>query len=191
MRLIPAIPVPPDGKKLTEIVLPATEKQIMAALDSLGASGLDDTMSAILDGPLPGLRSEVFAGNEILLVNELAERIRDMSGKDLGILKSVMDARGFDTLDDVIELTGRTGEYIFEPEIRSFEQAAETELTAMLGEKGAELIMEHLNLYAYGKALLEQDNAVLTHYGRLQRGDGQPIHAMEQEPEIDGMEGPL
>ena len=189
LRLLPAIPVPPDRKKLVEIDLPATEKQIITALDALGASGLDDTMGAIVDGPLPGLRSEVSAGSEILLANELAERVKAMSGKDLGVLKAVMDARGFDTLDDVIELAGRTDEYIFEPGIRGVEQAAEAELNAMLGEKDAELITQHLNLYAYGKALLEQENAAITPYGRLQRRDGQPIQAMEQEPEMGGMEG--
>ena len=188
LGLLPAIPAPEDGKKTVEIDLPATEKQIMAALDMLGASGLDDTMSAILDGPLPGLKSEVFAGNEVLLINELAERIRDMSEKDLGVLKAVMEAAGFDTLDGLIELAGRTDEYIFEPDIRGVEQAAEAELNAMLGEKDAGLIMRHLNLYAYGKALLEQENAVVTPYGRLQRRDGQPIQAMEQEPGMGGME---
>ena len=189
LRLLPAIPAPPDRKKLVEISLPTSEKQIMSALDSLGASGLDDTMCAILDGPLPGMRSEIFAGNEILLVNELAGRLRDMSGKDLGVLKAVMEEVGFDTLDGVIELAGRTDEYIFEPDIRGVEQAAEAELNAILGEKDAGLIIQHLNLYAYGKALLEQENAAITPYGRLQRRDGQPIQAMEQEPEMGGMEG--
>ena len=189
LRLIPAFPAPTDGKKLVEIDLPATEKQIMAALDTLGAASLDNTVCAILDGPLPGLRSEIFAGSEILLVNELAERLQSMSGKDFGVLKAVMETVGFDTLDSVIELAGRTDEYIFEPGIRGVEQAAETELNAMLGEKDAKLIMEHLDLHAYGKALLEQENAVITPYGRLQRRDGQPIQAMEQEPEMGGMEG--
>ena len=35
LRLIPAIPAPTDGKKLVEISFPASEKQIMAALDTL------------------------------------------------------------------------------------------------------------------------------------------------------------
>ena len=189
LRLSPAFPAPPDGKKLVQVDLPTTENQIMAALDTLGASSLDDTVSAILDGPLPVLRSEVFAGNEILLVNELADRIRNMGDKELDILKAVMEEVGFDTLDNVIELAGRTDEYIFEPGIRSVEQAAEAELNAMLGEKDAGLITQHLNLYAYGKALLEQENAAITPYGRLERRDGQPIMAMEQESGMGGMEG--
>ena len=188
LRLIPAIPAPTDGKKLAEISLPASEKRIIAVLDSLGAAGLDDTMGAILDGPLPSLRSEVFVGSEILLVNELAERLQSMSDMELGVLKAVMEEVGFDTLDGVIELAGRTDEYIFEPGIRGVEQAAEAELNAMLGEKDAEMIMRHLNLYAYGKDLLEQENAAITPYGRLQRRDGQPIQAMEQEPGMGGME---
>ena len=187
LRLIPAIPATTDGKKLVEISLPATDEQILIALDMLGASGLNDTMGAILDGPLPGLRSEVFVGSEVLLANELAERIRGMGDQELGVLKAVMGTVGFDTLDGVIELTGLTDEYIFEPNIRGVEQAAEAELNAMLGEKDAELITQHLNLYAYGKALLEQENDAITPYGRLERRDGQPIQAME--PEMGGMEG--
>ena len=49
--------------------------------------------------------------------------------------------------------------------------------------------IQHLNLYADGVALLEQENAAITPYGRLQRRDSQPIQAMEQEPEMGGMEG--
>ena len=189
LRLIPAIPAPTDGKKLVEISLPATDEQILTALDMLGASGLNDTMGAILDGPLPGLRSEVFVGSEILLANELAERIRGMSDQELGVLKAVMGVAGFDTLDDVIELAGRTDEYSFDPGIRSVEQAAEAELNAMLGEKDAGLVIQHVNLFSFGKALLEQHNTAVTPYGRLQRRDGQPIQAMEQEPGMGGMEG--
>ena len=36
--------------------------------------------------------------------------------------------------------------------------------------------------------MLEQRNAVVTSYGRLEREDGQPIQAMEQEPGMSGME---
>ena len=43
-----------------------------------------------------------------MLATELAERIRDMGDKELGVLKAVMDEVGFDTLDGVIELAGRT-----------------------------------------------------------------------------------
>ena len=110
LRLLPAIPALPDRKKLVEIDLPASEKRIMAALNSLGDVSLDDTMGAVLDSPLPVLRSEVFAGSEILLANELAERIGDMDDKELGIFKAAMEEVGFDTLDGVIKLAGRTDE---------------------------------------------------------------------------------
>ena len=189
LRLIPAIPAPPEGKKAVEISLPTVEEQIFAALDTLGASGLDDTMSAILDGPLPMLKFQTFFGDDVLTANELAQRIQDMSGKELGILKAAMEARGCTTFAEALELAGQTGEYIFEPAIQGVEQAAEAELNAMLGEEDAELIMEHLDMHAYGIALLDQDNAILTHYGRLERRDGQPIQTMEQEPGMGGMEG--
>ena len=189
LRLTPALSDLPNGKKAVEISLPATEKQIMAALDTLGASGFDDTMAAVLDGALPLLKSRVFSGSEILPANELAERILNMSGQELGALKAAMEVLFCTTLDGAIELAGRTDEYIFEPGIRGVEQAAEAELNTMVGEKDTDLLKKHLNMYAYGKALLEQDNAAITSYGRLQRRDGQPIQAMEQEPGMGGMEG--
>ena len=189
LRLTPALSALPNGKKAVEISLPATEKQIMAALDTLGASGFDDTMAAVLDGALPLLKSRVFSGSEILPANELAERILNMSGQELSAFKAAMEVLFCTTLDGAIELAGRTDEYIFEPGIRGVEQAAEAELNAMLGEKDTDLIIRHLNLYGYGKALLEQENAAITPYGWLERKDGQPIQAMEQEPGMSGMEG--
>ena len=189
LRLLPAIPVPQNGKKLVEISLPTSEEQIKAALDTLGASGTDETMAAVRDGALPLLKFRIISGNELLAANELAERVRNMSENELGALKAVMETVCCTTMDGAIELAGQTGEYIFAPNIRGFEQAAVTELNAMVGRQDADLIMEHLNLYAYGKALLEQENAAITPYGRLQRGDGQPIQTMEHEPKMGGMEG--
>ena len=189
LGMIPAIPVPPNKKKTVEISLPAHDAQIEEALEAVGACSLGDTMSTILDGPLPSLSSLILLGNDINTADDLAEQIQDMSVKELGVLKAVMEVIGPVTLDGAMELASQSGEYIFESDIRGVEQAAEAELNAMLGEKDADLIMRHLNLYAYGKALLEQENAAITTYGRLQRRDGQPIQAMEQESGMGGMEG--
>lgn len=180
--------LPPAGEKTVEISFPATNEQIKSALNTLGVPVFDSgTMCDILDGSLPALRSRTFFENDILTVNELAGLIRDMSENDLGTLKAAMEVFGITNLNGVMELAGQTGEYIFEPGIRGVEQAAEAELNAMLGEKDAGLIKQHLNLYAYGKALLEQENAAVTSYGRLQRRDGQPLQTMEQEPGMGGM----
>ena len=182
--------LPPAGKKTVEISFPATDEQIKSALNTLGVPVFDSgTMCDILDGSLPALRSRTFFEKDILTVNKLAGLIRDMSENDLGTLKAAMEVFGITKLNGVMELAGQTGEYIFEPGIRGVEQAAEAELNAMLGEKDADLIIRHLNLYGYGKALLEQENAAITPYGRLERKDGQPIQAMEQEPGMGGMEG--
>ena len=189
LRLLPAIPVPQNGKKLVEISLPTSEEQIKAALNTLGATSSDETMAAVRDGALPLLKFRIIAGNELLAANELAERVRNMSKSELGALKAVMEAVCCTTMEGAIELAGRIDEYSFDPSIRSIEQAAEVELNAVLSEKDAELLIQHLNLYAYGNALLEQENAAVTHYGQLQRRDGQPIQAMEQEPKMGGMEG--
>ena len=53
----------------------------------------------------------------------------------------------------------------------------------MLSSADRDLILKHINLYAYGKELLEQDAAVISTCGLIERKDNQPILSQaQQEP---------
>ena len=45
----------------------------------------------------------------------------------------------------------------------------------------AELLLPHVNLFAYGNEIIKDDNAALTSYGLLHREDYQPMQTPVQE----------
>jgi hypothetical protein len=66
-------------------------------------------------------------------------------------------------------------DYILTPSLRTPEDVARDDLRGIVNEIDAELLTKHLNLYAYGRALMEQQNTLFTDYGLIGRRDGQPI----------------
>ena len=65
---------------------------------------------------------------------------------------------------------------------------AKGELSAILCDPEAEMIIPHLNLNLYGQALIQKSGGMLTAYGMIERADGQPIQRMEESPKQGGME---
>ena len=54
----------------------------------------------------------------------------------------------------------------------------------MTDDHAAELLLSHVNLYAYGCDLIREDNAALTSYGLLHREDYEPmLSPMQQKQE--------
>lgn len=53
------------------------------------------------------------------------------------------------------------------------------EIRCALTEDEAEMLMKHVDLYGYGKDVMEHYNYVLTNYGLVSRRDGQPVQAQE------------
>ena len=57
-----------------------------------------------------------------------------------------------------------------------------------MAESDVKLLLPHVNLYAYGEALMQHQHTALTEYGLIERQDGQPIQSMEKQPSQGGME---
>ena len=106
--------------------------------------------------------------------------------------KALQEATECTGLDQLMELTDQVDDYFFEPDKRSVEDVAMDDLQCTVGGEDSELMAKYMNLTGYGKALLERENGVVTHYGMLERKDGQPIQTQaeqeEQEPSQGGME---
>ena len=88
------------------------------------------------------------------------------------------------------QMGGMTLGYLLSPEMRTFEETAEYDLRFCLGDEAAEVLLPHVNLYQYGRALQEREQFALTDYGRVQRVDCQPLMAENQkeQPTMGGME---
>ena len=72
--------------------------------------------------------------------------------------------------------------YMLSEDIRNPEDMGRWTLDFMLSDEDRNLILKHINLYAYGKELLEQTpSAAMSPYGLVDRTDGQSILAQVQQ----------
>ena len=59
------------------------------------------------------------------------------------------------------------------------EEVAAEELRFTVDERSLSTLKKHVNLFNYGKDLIQESNASLTPYGLVQRRDGQPMQSIE------------
>ena len=79
-------------------------------------------------------------------------------------------------------------QYTFSPQYSSPVEVARGELPTILSSDDLAQIIPHLNLYQYGQTLIQHCGGMLTDYGLIRRNDGQPIQAIEQQPQQGRME---
>ena len=82
-------------------------------------------------------------------------------------LKALLEQFEVQDIGTAILLAERMDEYILTPEISSPQETAIEQLHFMTDDHSVELLISHVNLYAYGCDLIKEDNAVLSPYGLL------------------------
>jgi hypothetical protein len=80
-------------------------------------------------------------------------------------------------LEDAAVLAEHLDEYLFDEKVTGLRDLALAEINSMMDEDGAALLARYVDLTGYGKAVLENDCAVITPYGHLERKDHQPVQA--------------
>ena len=89
----------------------------------------------------------------------------------------------------MIDLAGQLDQYILERNHQTYEDIALSDLRVIAGEPALELLVPHVNLDGYGRAVVEKMNLILSSYGAVSRGDGQPIQTFDSDgPQQGGME---
>ena len=172
--------------------LPAKESEIESIPQVLGEPDWLDLTWRCLDCRVPAL-AECFSGSEedIGFLNHLARRLADMEPKTLTAYKALLEVSDCKSLRRANRLMDALDQYIFSPQFSSPLEVAKGELAAILCEEEAKYIIPHLNLYQYGQTLIQRYGGVLTDYGLIERADGQPIHAMENQTQQGGMEAQI
>ena len=74
-----------------------------------------------------------------------------------------------------MQLVEHLEDYNLTPKLSSPQETAIDQLHFMTDEHSVELLLPHVNLYAYGCDIIREDNAVLSPYGLLHRADYQPM----------------
>ena len=165
------------GNRTTELDLPASEEALAAAQEQLGTLNWENTVVLNYDGILPNAAFFADLPSELEAFNEFAKAVQDIPfpEKQPPKLKALLKQFEVQDIETAIGLTEHLDDYVLTPEISSPQETAIDQLHFMTDDHSVELLISHVNLYAYGCDLVREDNAVLSPYGLLHRADYQPM----------------
>lgn len=171
-----------DARTVT-LNLPAAEAELLDAQEQLGVEGWEGAAVIDYDGIIPYVADFTDLPMELDEFNVLAAAVRDMPSpeKQLPKLKALLKQFEVQDIATAISLTECLDDYVLTPEISSPQETAIDQLHFMTDDHSVELLISHVNLYAYGCDLIREDNAVLSPYGLLHRADYQPMLSPMQE----------
>ena len=171
-----------DARTVT-LNLPAAEAELLDAQEQLGVEGWEGVAVIDYDGIIPYVADFTDLPMELDEFNVLAAAVRDMPSpeKQLPKLKALLKQFEVQDIATAISLTECLDDYVLTPEISSPQETAIDQLHFMTDDHSVELLISHVNLYAYGCDLIREDNAVLSPYGLLHRADYQPMLSPMQE----------
>ena len=165
-----------DDRTVT-LILPAAEAELLDAQAQLGTEGWEGVAVIDYDGIIPYAAEFTDLPMELDEFNVLAAAVRDMPSpeKQLPKLKALLKQFEVQDIETAMGLTEHLDDYVLTPEISSPQETAIDQLHFMTDDHSVELLISHVNLYAYGCDLVREDNAVLSPYGLLHRADYQPM----------------
>ena len=171
------------GNRTAVLDLPASEEALAAAQEQLGTLNWENTVVLDYDGILPNAAFFADLPSELETFNEFAKTVQDVPfpEKQLPKLKALLKQFEVQDIETAIGLTEHLDDYVLTPEISSPQETAIDQLHFMTDDHSVELLISHVNLYAYGCDLIREDNAVLSPYGLLHRADYQPMLSPMQE----------
>ena len=165
-----------DARTVT-LDLPAAEAELLDAQEQLGAEGWEGVTVIDYDGIIPYAAEFTDLPMELKEFKVLAAAVRDIPfpEKQLPKLKALLKQFEVQDIETAMGLTEHLDDYVLTPEISSPQETAIDQLHFMTDDHSVELLLSHVNLYAYGCDLIREDNAVLSPYGLLHRADYQPM----------------
>ena len=178
-----------DRDSVVQLKLPASKETLDGVLNTLEAADWSELAFTCLDCRIPALIEAVNQTEDVFAANHAASRFAQMTGEQIPKLKSILEVTGITNLAEAIQLSDHLDSFVYSPEFSSPTDVARAEIKFSLIDKEAELLIPHVNLHQYGKALLENHNWTLTDYGMISRQDGQPIQRIEPQKQNQGMRG--
>ena len=165
-----------DTRTVT-LELLATEAELSAAQEQLGTLKWENAVVLDYDGVIPNVADFADLPMEMNVFNSFSEAVRDIPfpERQLPKLKALLEQFEAKDIGTAMLLVEHLEDYILTPKLSSPQEIAIDQLRFMTDEHSVELLLPHLNLYAYGCDVIKEDNASLTPYGLLHRADYQPM----------------
>ena len=172
-----------DARTVT-LDLPAAEAELLDAQEQLGVEGWKGVTVIDYDGIIPYAADFTDLPMELEELNAFTKAARDIPRSEVPKLKALLKQFEVQDIATAISLTECLDDYVLTPEISSPQETAIDQLHFMTDDHSVELLISHVNLYAYGCDLIREDNAVLSPYGLLHRADYEPmLSPMQQKQE--------
>ena len=169
----------PDFKdaRTATLNLPASEAELSAAQEQLGTLEWENAVVLDYDGVIPNAANFADLPMEMNTFNSFSGAVRDIPFPDRQIpkLKALLEQFEVKDIGTAMQLVEHLEDYNLTPKLSSPQETAIDQLHFMTDEHSVELLLPHVNLYAYGCDIIREDNAVLSPYGLLHRADYQPM----------------
>lgn len=169
------------GDRTAVLDLPASEEALVAAQEQLGTLNWENTVVLNYDGIVPNVATFADLPMELEEFNTFTKAARDIPRFEVPKLKALLEQFEVQDIETAMGLTEHLADYVLTPDLSSPQETAIDHLRFMTDDHSAELLLSHVNLYAYGCDLIKEDNAVLSPYGLLHRADYQPMLSPMQE----------
>ena len=173
-----------DDRTVT-LDLPAAEAELLDAQEQLGVEGWEGVMVIDYDGIIPYAADFTDLPMELEELNAFTKTARDIPRSEVPKLKALLEQFEVQDIETAMRLTEHLDDYILTPDLSSPQETAIDQLRFMTDDHSVELLLSHVNLYAYGCDLIREDNAVLSPYGLLHRADYQPMLSPVQKQEME------
>ena len=169
------------GDRTAVLDLPASEEALIAAQEQLGTLNWENTVVLNYDGIVPNVATFADLPMELEEFNAFTKAARDIPRFEVPKLKALLEQFDVRDIETALFLTEHLADYVLTPDLSSPQETAIDRLRFMTDDHSAELLLSHVNLYAYGCDLIKEDNATLSPYGLLHRADYQPMLSPMQE----------
>ena len=165
-----------DDRTVTLDLL-TSEKELEEAQKRLDTLQWENTVVLDYDGIIPNTAEFAGLPAEMEAFNEFDKAVKNIPARQVQLpkLKALLEQFDVQDIGTAILLAERMDEYILTPEISSPQETAVDQLRFLLDDAAAELLISHVNLYAYGCDIIKDDNASLAPCGLLRRADYQPM----------------
>ena len=158
-----------DTDQTTMLKLPASPAEMDAALARLDAASWAEVSCRCADCRVPAMRDMITFADNVAHANRAAEYLERVPAEELPKFKALLGVLGITELHDALDLTHKLHQYSLAADRTNYESVAKESLIASFGENKAGVLLPHVGLYSYGRALQEECKVVLTDYGSVER----------------------
>ena len=162
----------PDREQSVMLKLPCSEDELRQIPRQLDAQAWYELSWRCADCRVPSLCDAFTTEPNIRFANEASKALAELSEGELRKYKALVSLERVEDLTGAMALRDRLEEYVLTPEYRQPSDVAEDRLRTMLEQRELDMLLPHVNLKAYGQALVEADQIRLTDYGAIDRADG-------------------